>query len=216
MLRSVGVSAVLCCGSVDAVVSSACLSSQIALVSCVSDRNMSLLTRVTGATLLPHPSHILPLYVGGAVLSLVECGWPDGASDRLLLSSPAAPISPSPHYYPRPPAISVLSRHSTAASSSQFVSAVWSCLARLRNANREAGRAWRGAGETEIACIRQLVSDRQTALALLSQPPHQPSMAAVCRPLVIDAWIDSLRQLLRLTIVNTGCSHAQADAIIQQ
>ena len=221
LLRACGVSAIVCVGSVDAVVSSACWSFRLAVLSCVSERSVAQLSSLTGATLLPHPSYITKKHVGRAVLSVVESGWMDDASDRLLLSPPrprrtaaATESTSSPAAVSRPPMLCVLSRHSNAASSAQFVSRVWSCLARLRNASRDGWRAWRGAGETEVACIRQLVSDRQQALAALAQQ-QQPTMAALCRPLVLEAWIDSLRQLLRLATLNTGCTQTQTDAILQ-
>ena len=161
--------------------------------------------------MLPHPSTISEEHVGRAMLSVIATGGADDAADRLLLS----PVATLRH---RPPAVCVLSRHSNAASSTQFVAAVWSCLARLRNASRDGWVAWRGAGETEIECIRQLASDKQEALAVIAhqqQQRQQPTMAALCRPLLIEAWIDTLRQLLRVTLINTGCTNTQTDSIIQ-
>ena len=177
---------------------------------------MAQLSILSGATLLPHPSRISTAHVGRATMSVVERGWADDASDRLLLSPPTA-LSAQGAVLNRPPAICVLSCHSSSAASNHFVSAVWTRLARLRNASRDGWLAWRGGGETEVRCIQQLLCDRQEALADIArqqQQRQQPSIAALCRPPVLDAWIDSLRQLLTHTVLNIGCTHAQTDAIL--
>ena len=211
LLRRCGVRVVVCVGSVDALVSSACAESRLAVLSCVSERTVSRLSGVTGATLLPHARTAAPALVGRAAASLVQAGWADESSERLLLSP--VPSSTPQSDQPAAASVCVLSRHPSAAHSAQFDSAVWSCLCRLRNARRDGRRAWRGGGETEIECIRQLVLDRQETLARLSSQQQPIGLAALCRPLALDAWIDSLRQLLRLTLLNTGCTQQQADSI---
>ena len=220
-LRSCGVSIVLCSGTVDGPLLSLCASLHTLVLSCVPQRSLDAIQRLSRTRAVADVVHLLPFHIGHARCRLLDRGWSlhhsaertahrptdAGAAYQLLFSPPPLP---SRSHLRSMAAVSVVSSHSSVAQCHQFTFHFWHALHRVRNAARDGWRMWRGGGATEVEWIRYLSSSQ----AVDEGEEGEVEEAALFRPLVRFALAAVLRSVVVQCLVNTGCTANRAEAML--